>query len=154
MDPRLSRFETFFSMDAKLQLRIQRYGWDRAADHYELAWKHQLEPAQTRMLALAAIRPGDHVLDIACGTGLVTFRAAEMTGPTGRVVGLDISGEMVERAKRRAAELDIENVLFKRSGRRTSLSKMKVSTLLLARWASCTCRTQPWRSQRCTRPKR
>jgi ubiquinone/menaquinone biosynthesis C-methylase UbiE len=103
-------------MDAKLQLRIQRYGWDRAADHYELAWKHQLEPAQTRMLALAAIRPGDHVLDIACGTGLVTFRAAEMTGPTGRVVGLDISGEMVERAKRRAAELDFENVLFKRSG--------------------------------------
>lgn len=103
-------------MDAKLQRRIQRYGWDRAADDYERAWKDQLEPAQTRMLALAAIRPGDHVLDIACGTGLVTFRAAEMTGPQGRVVGVDISNEMVERARRRAAELNIANVSFERSG--------------------------------------
>ena len=68
------------------------------------------------MLALAAIRPGDYVLDIACGTGLVTFRAAEMTGPQGRVVGVDISNEMVERAKRRAAELNIANVSFERSG--------------------------------------
>jgi cyclopropane fatty-acyl-phospholipid synthase-like methyltransferase len=54
-------------MDAKLQRRIQRYGWDRAADAFERARKDQLEPAQTRMLAPAAIRPGDHVLDIACG---------------------------------------------------------------------------------------
>ena len=103
-------------MDAKLQRRIQRYGWDRAADDYERAWKDQLEPAQTRMVALAAIRPGDHVLDIACGTGLVTFRAAEMTGPQGHVVGVDISNEMVERARRRAAELNIANVSFERSG--------------------------------------
>jgi ubiquinone/menaquinone biosynthesis C-methylase UbiE len=105
-----------FSMDAKLQCRIQRYGWDRAADHYEQAWKNHLEPAQTRMLALAAIRRGDHVLDIACGTGLVTFRAAEITGPTGRVVGLDISGEMIRRARRRAAEINLANVSFERSG--------------------------------------
>ena len=103
-------------MDAKLQRRIQRYGWDRAADHYELAWKDQLEPAQTRMLALAGIRPGDHVLDIACGTGLVTFRAAEMAGSTGRVVGLDISGEMVGRARQRATEFNLANVSFERAG--------------------------------------
>jgi ubiquinone/menaquinone biosynthesis C-methylase UbiE len=103
-------------MDAKLQRRIQRYGWDRAADHYELAWKDQLEPAQTRMLALAAIRPGDRVLDIACGTGLVTFRAAEMAGSTGRAVGLDISGEMVGRARERAAEFHHANVSFERAG--------------------------------------
>ncbi|HEY5704188.1 MAG TPA: methyltransferase domain-containing protein [Terrimicrobiaceae bacterium] len=102
-------------MDAKLQRRIQRYGWDRAAADYERAWKDQLEPAQTRMLALAAIRSGDHVLDIACGTGLVTFRAAEMTGPKGHVVGVDISSEMVERSAQRAAELNVSNVSFERS---------------------------------------
>lgn len=103
-------------MDAKLQRRIQRYGWDRAADDYERCWKDQLEPAQTRMLALAQICPGHHVLDIACGTGLVTFRAARMAGSTGRVIGVDISGEMVERAKQRAAELAIANVSFERAG--------------------------------------
>jgi ubiquinone/menaquinone biosynthesis C-methylase UbiE len=103
-------------MDAKLQRRIQRYGWDRAADDYERSWRDQLEPAQTRMLALAEISPGNHVLDIACGTGLVTFQAARMVGPTGRVIGVDISGEMVERAKRRATELAIANVSFERSG--------------------------------------
>ncbi len=67
------------------------------------------------MLALAGIRPGDQVLDVACGTGLVTFRAAEMTGPKGRVVGVDISDEMIERARRRAAELNTANVSFQRS---------------------------------------
>ena len=102
-------------MDARLQRRIQRYGWDRAAHDYERAWRDQLEPAQTRMLALAGIRPGDQVLDVACGTGLVTFRAAEMTGPKGRVVGVDISDEMIERARRRAAELNTANVSFQRS---------------------------------------
>jgi ubiquinone/menaquinone biosynthesis C-methylase UbiE len=68
------------------------------------------------MLALAAIQPGDEVLDIACGTGLVTFRAAEATGPEGHVVGTDISGEMVECARRRANELRLDNVSFERSG--------------------------------------
>jgi len=103
-------------MEAKLQRRIQRYGWDRAVNDYDTSWKSQLEPAQRRMLALAAIRPGDKVLDIACGTGLVTVRAAEETGPMGHVVGMDISGEMVERARRRADELRLGNVFFERSG--------------------------------------
>lgn len=103
-------------MEAKLQRRIQRYGWDRAAGDYERAWKSQLEPAQTRMLTLAAIHPGDKVLDVACGTGLVTFRAAEAVGPHGRVVGMDLSGEMVESASRWAAQRGIANVSFERAG--------------------------------------
>ena len=103
-------------MEAKLQRRIQRYGWDRAVSTYERAWKSQLEPAQNRMLALAALRPGDRVLDVACGTGLVTFRAAEMVGSTGEVTGVDISGQMIESARQRAAELGFSNVAFERSG--------------------------------------
>jgi hypothetical protein len=55
---------------------------------------HQLYPAQTRILALAAIGPGDHVLDIV--TGLVTFRATEMTGRKRRVVGVNIFNEMAD----------------------------------------------------------
>lgn len=102
-------------MEAKLQRRIQRYGWDRAVSAYERAWKSQLEPAQNRMLALAAIRPGDRVLDVACGTGLVTFRAAEIVGSTGQVTGVDISGQMIESARQRAAELGFSHVAFERS---------------------------------------
>jgi len=82
-------------MDAKLQRRIQRYGWDRAADSYEASWAAQLRPAQDRLLAMAALRPCERVLDVACGTGLVTFAAAEAVGAEGRVLAVDISDRMV-----------------------------------------------------------
>jgi hypothetical protein len=40
-------------MDARLQRRVQRYGWDMAADHYEALWQVQLAPAHRVLLALA-----------------------------------------------------------------------------------------------------
>jgi ubiquinone/menaquinone biosynthesis C-methylase UbiE len=83
-------------MDAPLQRRIQRYGWDRAVEYYEASWAAQLKPAQDALLSLAALTPGERVLDIACGTGLVTWRAADLVGPSGRVVATDISQKMVE----------------------------------------------------------
>ena len=52
-------------MDAKLQRRVQRYGWDKAAAHYERFWAEQLAPAQRLLLDLASLAPGEHVLDIA-----------------------------------------------------------------------------------------
>ncbi len=51
-------------------------------------------------LALATPQPGEHVLDVACGTGALTRRAAESVGSCGRVVGLDISSEMLAVARR------------------------------------------------------
>jgi ubiquinone/menaquinone biosynthesis C-methylase UbiE len=101
-------------MDAKLQRRVQRYGWDRAAAYYEEFWHKQLAPAQVRLLELAALRPGERVLDIACGSGLVTFPAAEAVGPTGEVVATDISEEMVKLIGRLAAERGVTNVSFER----------------------------------------
>ncbi|MFO1036199.1 MAG: methyltransferase domain-containing protein [Geminicoccaceae bacterium] len=86
-------------MEARLQRRVQRYGWDRAAGIYERSWQAQIAPAHDVMLSMADLRPGERVLDVAAGTGLVTFRAAEAVGPTGSVTGTDISGEMVERAR-------------------------------------------------------
>ena len=44
-------------MDAGLQRRVQRYGWDKAAPYYERSWQAQLEPAQTALLELAALTP-------------------------------------------------------------------------------------------------
>ena len=83
-------------MDARLQKRVQRYGWDKAASRYEKFWAEQLEPAQTCLLELADLQPGERVLDVACGTGLVTFPAAEAVGETGEVLATDLSQGMVD----------------------------------------------------------
>ena len=101
-------------MDSKLQRRVQRYGWDKAVDHYETGWRAQLEPAQSLMLAMAAVRPGERVLDVACGTGLVSFRIAEAVGADGEVVATDISGEMIAAARRLAETREISNARFER----------------------------------------
>ena len=101
-------------MDARLQRRVQRYGWDKAVADYETGWRAQLEPAQAMMLEMAALRAGERVLDVACGTGLVSFRARDAVGEHGAVAGTDISGEMVEAARRTAAAKGLRNTVFER----------------------------------------
>lgn len=102
-------------MDARLQLRVQRYGWDKAAPHYDEYWSAQLRPAQDRLLQLAALQPGERVLDVACGTGLVTFRAAESVGPAGLVAATDISDEMVQHIQAVAAARGLSQVRPRRA---------------------------------------
>lgn len=48
--------------------------------------------------SLGPIREGEVVLDIGCGAGVDTLMAARMVGPKGRVVGLDVTEEMIQRA--------------------------------------------------------
>jgi ubiquinone/menaquinone biosynthesis C-methylase UbiE len=102
------------AMERRLQRRIQRYGWDLAAPDYEALWQAQLVRAQERMLEGVAIARGERVLDVACGTGLVTLRAAEAVGPGGYVVGTDISGEMTDTARIRAHQRRLTNTMFYR----------------------------------------
>lgn len=102
------------TVDARLQRRVQRYGWDLAADVYEELWQAQLADAQAALLEGAAPASGERVLDVACGTGLVTLAAAACVGPTGRVIGVDISGKMIEAAKLGAQRLRLANVEFAR----------------------------------------
>ena len=101
-------------MDARLQRRIQRYGWDLAADDYQPLWQTQLAEAHAAMTALASLAPGNRVLDIACGTGLVSFEAARTVGAYGHVLGVDLSGQMVGSAERRAREMNLSNCSFAR----------------------------------------
>lgn len=101
-------------MDPKLQKRVQRYGWDLAIETYEPLWSAQLAVAQTALLDAAALSQGERVLDVACGTGLVTFAAARQVGPGGSVVGVDISGRMVEGAAQRAEADGVAGVSFAR----------------------------------------
>jgi ubiquinone/menaquinone biosynthesis C-methylase UbiE len=63
-----------------------------------------------KTVALAQLKPGDAVLDVGCGTGAITRLAKQQVGPTGRVVGLDASPEMIDAARQQAvkAKLDID----------------------------------------------
>ena len=101
-------------MEARLQRRVQRYGWDLAASDYEALWRAQLADAQAALLSAAALRPGDQVLHLACGTGLVAFEAARAIGPGGRVLGVDLSGGMVAAARHSALRRRGANIEFER----------------------------------------
>jgi ubiquinone/menaquinone biosynthesis C-methylase UbiE len=56
-------------------------------------------PVSVALLEAAALQPGQRVLDVACGTGLVARLAAERVGPGGSVTGLDPSSDMIEAAR-------------------------------------------------------
>jgi ubiquinone/menaquinone biosynthesis C-methylase UbiE len=60
----------------------------------------------------ADLKPGETVLDLGSGTGLDVFRAAEVVGPKGRVIGVDMTPEMLQRAREGAAKLDLESAQF------------------------------------------
>jgi ubiquinone/menaquinone biosynthesis C-methylase UbiE len=101
-------------MEARLQRRVQRYGWDLAATDYEPLWQAQLAEAQAALLAWASPGLGEQVLDVACGTGLVSFEAAGVVGASGHVLGIDLSDRMVGVAERRARESKVSNCSFSR----------------------------------------
>lgn len=64
-------------------------------------------------LAFAGVQEGQTVLDIGSGAGIDCFIAAEKVGPTGKVIGLDMTPEMIERARRNATEAGVANVEFR-----------------------------------------
>ena len=99
-------------MQPDLQRRIQRYGWDKAAPYYETGWQEQLWPAQESLLAEADPQKGEKVLDISCGTGLVTMPMGAIVGPNGSVTGVDLSEGMIEKAQIHAKEKNVQNIRF------------------------------------------
>jgi SAM-dependent methyltransferase len=101
-------------MDARLQRRVQRYGWDLAADAYARHWHGPLAGVQDELLALAAPAAGEAVLDVACGTGVVSVAAARAVGPAGRVLGVDLADAMVQASRQRAQDLGLGQAAFER----------------------------------------
>src|SRR3990172_5253312 len=86
-------------MEPKLHRRVQRYGWDLAVEDYDQYFVPLLRHCSERCLEMAALQPGERVLDIATGTGVAAFVAAERVGPQGEVVATDISQRMVDAGR-------------------------------------------------------
>jgi arsenite methyltransferase len=59
---------------------------------------------------LGRIQPGQVVLDLGCGAGTDVLIAAQMTGPTGRVIGVDMTPAMLEQARASAVRMGLQNV--------------------------------------------
>jgi len=63
-------------------------------------------------VAISKIKEGDTVLDLGCGAGFDCFLASKKVGETGKVIGIDMTKEMIEKARTNAEKLGIKNVEF------------------------------------------
>lgn len=88
--------------------------WDGQGGHIWVARQAHtdttLTPVTEALLAFAAPRCGERVLDVGCGCGAPTLEFARAVGPTGRVAALDISGPMLAEGKARATAAGIDNI--------------------------------------------
>jgi len=84
--------------------------WNRIADIYLREIDRRFASVVQQVIGRAALTAGQHVLDLGTGTGAVAARAAELVGPRGRVVGVDISSDMLRIARERVTALGLTNV--------------------------------------------
>ena len=87
---------------------VRRF-YDERSSVYDHSWHSRFARHMTELLD---IKPGQHVLDLACGTGLMTFRESTAVGPSGSVVGIDMSSGMLGRAEAKKSQHDLQNVSF------------------------------------------
>ena len=80
--------------------------WVARQEHTDIT----LAPVTEALLAFAAPRAGERVLDVGCGCGATTLEFARAVGPLGRVAALDISAPMLAEGQRRAEAAGITNV--------------------------------------------
>lgn len=90
-----------------------RKTWDSAAPGWA-KWEHvfttSLSTATDKLIDMAGIRPGMRVLDLACGAGSQSIKAATRVGPNGSILACDISAIMLDHTRRNAALADLQNV--------------------------------------------
>jgi len=64
--------------------------------------------------SMGRLMPGEYVVDVGCGAGIDSVIAARMVGPTGSVLGVDMTPAMIEKAREGAREAGLENVEFRK----------------------------------------
>ena len=100
-------------MDATEFKRASRAVWEAMAQGWEdrhAYFEERARPVAEQMIERLAPTPGQTILDVAAGTGVVGFASAGLVGSDGRVIVSDFSQAMVDAATRRAEELGLVNV--------------------------------------------
>jgi ubiquinone/menaquinone biosynthesis C-methylase UbiE len=95
------------AIDASVQAADEQVPLNPAESYERYAVPALFAPAAERLLAAAAPVPGERVLDVGTGTGIVARRVAPLVGPTGTVAGVDASAGMLSVARETAAREDI-----------------------------------------------
>ena len=62
------------------------------------------------LLELVPLKAGQHVLDVATGTGIIAIAAAQAIGPTGKITGIDFSASMLHQAQAKITALNLHNI--------------------------------------------
>ena len=99
--------------DAQMYKATTREQWQSAADawlHWHPTLQEWLGSATNVLLEMAGISPGDHVLDIAAGTGQQSIQAARLVGRSGWVLATDISSNILDLAAREAETAGLTNL--------------------------------------------
>jgi SAM-dependent methyltransferase len=86
-------------------------GWNQFSEYMD---EHAVAAAD-RIVEMAGIKEGDRVLDVAAGYGEPSMTAARKVGPDGSVIATDISAEMLNFGRQRAARNGVENIEFMQS---------------------------------------
>lgn len=107
--PEVRRISSVMAIKRQADGAVKFY--ENRAANYDDTWHDDFT---SRFMSNIDIEPGQHVLDLACGTGLLTFLEADAVGPTGRVVGVDITPSMlgIAQFKARKAGDKHANVAF------------------------------------------
>ena len=96
----------------------QRDQWNTAAVGWN-EWSGLIDRSagkvSERLVQMAGVKEGDRVLDVAAGYGEPSLTAARKVGPQGSILATDISAEMLEFGRKRAAENGVENIEFMQS---------------------------------------
>ncbi len=96
-------------------IETQRQDWNRVAsgwERWDQFFDRNMNFLNHRLVADARLRPGQQVLDVGSGTGYPALLAAQVVGPDGHVVGIDLAERMLAVAGRKATTLGLSNLEF------------------------------------------
>ena len=88
------------------------FTYNAAADFYDASPLSFWDYFGRRTIELASLPSGSRVLDVCCGAGASALPAAEAVGPTGNVIGVDLSKQLLELARTKAIQRRLDNIEF------------------------------------------